>query len=318
MTVAEHTLADVIMVNGTPIDNEAIASEAQNHPMPADKPGWAWQAAAHALVSRTLLLQEARARGLTPQPAELAKGQTETDDEALVRQLLEQVIEPAPVDEAELLQIYNAHPERFRGPSLFEVAHILFAARPEDVAAYEQARQSAQAVLTRLEQQPGRFAAMAAEHSACPSRDSGGLLGQLASGDTVPEFEAALATMDEGSLSQQPVGTRYGYHIIRLDGRVKGSVLPFDSVRPRLREAQEKVQWVRAGRQYMNTLIDRAEVTGIDLSHAPWTDPAVRNQGRLPAAPQTMTTQTVSRQPTGRLDEQVARRRPTVRPRTVS
>lgn len=263
-----------VTVNGVVIPGEAIAAEAQHHPMPKGKPGWAWRAAAQALVLREVLLQEARRREIQPDSHELAPGQWETDEEALIRQLLETALPPARVDEARLRAIYDEAPGRFRGPSLYEAAHILFPAAPDDEAARAAARHRAGLVLDELAREPRRFAAMAAEHSACPSRDSGGLLGQLSSGDTVPEFEAALATMDEGSLSAEPVETRYGFHIIRLDARAKGQVLPFERVLPQLREAQEKAEWMRAGRAYMERLAADATIAGIDLTDAPWFAPA--------------------------------------------
>lgn len=53
-----------VVVNDETIPSAAIAAEAQNHSAPKDKPGIAWRKAAQALTIRTLLLQEARARGL--------------------------------------------------------------------------------------------------------------------------------------------------------------------------------------------------------------------------------------------------------------
>lgn len=259
-----------VSVNGTVITEEAIAAEAQNHPMPKGKPGWAWRAAAQALVLREILLQEARARKLTAEPLESAPGQWETSEEALIRQLLESAIAPAVIDEAALRRIYDQSPDRFRAPALYEAAHILFLAMPGDTRARTQARERASLVLAELHVQPRRFPALAAEHSACESRKSGGMLGQLSSGDTVPEFEAALASMEEGGFSDPPVETRYGFHIIRLDARVRGEVLPFEAVLPHLRAAQEKAAWVRASRTFAESLIKRTDVTGIDLADAPW------------------------------------------------
>lgn len=229
-----------VTVNGVVIPAEAIAEEAQNHPVPKGKPGWAWRAAARALVLREVLLQEAKARQIVPAPVELAEGQWETEEEALIRQLLETAIAPAPVDEMKLRAIYENSPDRFRGPSLFEAAHILFPAPPGDAAARTAARMDAERVLAELQDVPLRFAALAAEYSACPSRSNGGLLGQLASGDTVPEFEAALVGMEEGAISREPVESRYGFHLIRLDAQARGEILPFAAVLPHLREAQEK------------------------------------------------------------------------------
>jgi len=255
-----------VTVNGIVIAAETIAAEAQNHPAPKGKPTRAWQAAARALVLREALLQEAGARGIAPAPIELAEGQWESEEEALIRQLLESVILPAAVDEEKLRALYDDAPGRFRGPSLFEAAHILFPAAPDDAQARAAARQHAEAVLAELHGDPCRFAALAAEHSACPSRANGGMLGQLASGDTVPEFEAALARMEEGTVSAAPVESRYGFHLIRLDARAEGGILPFAVVLPHLREAQEKAAWVRASRAYVEEIADRAEVTGISLA----------------------------------------------------
>ncbi len=130
-------------------------------------------------------------------------------------------------------------------------------------------------VLAELRSDPRRFAALAAEYSACPSRANGGVLGQLASGDTVPEFEAALSKMEEGAISPTPVESRYGFHLIRLDARVRGEVLPFSAVLPQLREAQEKAGWVRASRAYVEDLAGKAVVTGIELTDARETQPGV-------------------------------------------
>ena len=257
-----------ITVNGTTIPAERIAAEAQNHPAPKGKPGHAWQAAARALALRELMLQAAQARGITPAPIEVAPGQVETDEESLIRQLMDAEVTPAPVDEAALRQRYDAAPDRFRSPTLYEAAHILIPVRPDDLAGKAQAKEQAEKLLEQVLARPDSFADLARRYSACSSRDAGGLLGQLTSGDTVPEFEAALEQLDEGRIAPAPVATRFGFHIIRLDARARGSVLPFDAVLPRLREAEQKAAWVRAARAFSERLIEDADVTGIALRAA--------------------------------------------------
>ena len=86
-----------VVVNGETIPSAAIAAEAQNHSAPKDKPGIAWRKAAQAMAIRALLLQEARARGLAAEPLALAPGRWETDDEALIRVLLDEAVLPDPV-----------------------------------------------------------------------------------------------------------------------------------------------------------------------------------------------------------------------------
>lgn len=259
------SLFSEVVVNGETIPTKVIASEAQNHPTPKSKPGLAWTAAARALAIRALLLQEARRRGLAPDPQEVAEGRVETDDEALIRQVLDAAVDPAAPREADLRAAYDASPERWRAPTLYEAAHILFPVRPGDTAALAKSRIEADAVLSEVRRDPRAFDRLAREHSACSSRDSGGRLGQLISGDTVPEFEAALDALAEGATAPEPVASRYGLHIIRLDARAEGAVLPFEAVAPRIRDMLEKVAWAKAARDFTAALVIDAEVTGIAL-----------------------------------------------------
>jgi peptidyl-prolyl cis-trans isomerase C len=90
-------------------------------------------------------------------------------------------------------------------------------------------------------------------------------MGQIVAGDTVPEFEAALDRMDEGEISAEPVTTRFGLHILRLDARAPGAVLPWTAVAPRLRAAAEKAAWVKASRDFARRLADSARIEGLAL-----------------------------------------------------
>jgi len=255
-----------IIVNGTTLSATDIAAEAQNHHAPKGKPGLAWRKAARALAIRQLLLEEAGARGLIPAPRELSPGRTETPQEALIRALLEQVLEPVPVTEAELRAIYDKDPGAYRAPTLFQPAHILFAATPGDEPGRAQARARADVALEVLLDFPGRFGDIARAQSDCSSRDAGGELGQLSSGDTVPDFEAALHAAPVGAVHGKIVETRYGLHILRLDGRAKGAVLPFSAVRARLAEAGEKAGWIRAAHDYVSDLLGDADIQGMDMA----------------------------------------------------
>ena len=92
------------------------------------------------------------------------------------------------------------------------------------------------------------------------------MLGQLGPGDTVPEFEAALRRMDEGGITAEPVLSRFGWHIIRLDAMAEGAPLPYETVRPRIAEAMEKAAWTQAVRDFVSALAAGARITGVDLA----------------------------------------------------
>lgn len=60
----------------------------------------------------------------------------------------------------------------------------------------------------------GDFAALAAEHSDCPSGQQGGDLGSFGRGQMVPEFDEAAFGMEVGATSDVVV-TDFGYHLIK-------------------------------------------------------------------------------------------------------
>ncbi|WP_368185330.1 peptidylprolyl isomerase [Aestuariibius sp. HNIBRBA575] len=255
-----------ITVNGTTISAASIAAEAQNHNAPKAKPGLAWRRAARALAIRQVLIEEARKRGLNPQQQELEPGKFETVEDAQIRELLAEVVNVSADDDATLQATYDKDPDSYRAPSLYQPSHILFAADPGDAETRQAAYNRAIQVLDDLKENPRRFTDFARSESACASKDADGQLGQLTSGDTVPEFERAMDAAPVGAIYDQLVDTRFGIHILRVDERAEGAVLPFETVLPRLQAASEKANWAKAAHDYVSGLLDQADIAGIDLA----------------------------------------------------
>ena len=255
-----------LIVNGELVPQAQIAAEAQNHAAPKGKPGIAWRKAAQAVAIRTLLLQEAARQGLTPAPEEIGPGQFETEEEALIRGLLDTAVVADIPDEADIKAEWEKDPDRFKTPPLWEVSHILVACDPRDEEMCEIAQKRAAGLIELALETPTSFAKLARNNSDCGSKASGGALGQLGPGDTVPEFEAALRGMDEGEITPEPVLTRHGYHIIRMDALGTRKTLPYDAVRPKISEAMEKAAWTRAAQAYVNDLVAGAEITGANMA----------------------------------------------------
>ncbi|CCE09480.1 PpiC-type peptidyl-prolyl cis-trans isomerase [Bradyrhizobium sp. STM 3843] len=252
-----------VSVNGTVIPREAIAREVQNHP--AEKPILAWQAAARALVVRELLLQESARLGVMAEPLRDEEGRSETPEEAAMRALIErEVVTPAP-NEAACLRFYEQNRPRFRTGDLYEAAHILIAVPREQAAARDVARATAETILSSVREDPRRFEELARGRSDCrTSAENGGRLGQITRGQTVEEFEAALSRMREGELSI--VETRFGFHVVRLDRRALGQVMPFELVRDRIADYLAAGVQRRALAQYVSLLAGRAEIRGVGFA----------------------------------------------------
>lgn len=252
-----------ITVNGVVIDRKAIAAEMQNHP--GDDAARALREAATALIVREVLLAEARRLGIVAAPETDAEGRRETEEDALIRELMASEAPVPTADEETLRRYYDNNHRRFVTPPLYAASHILFAARRDEGDAFAAARDKAAALREQLVLQPQRFAEFAQSLSDCPSAKVGGALGQIAPGETTPEFETALDTLSPEELSA-PVETRYGVHLIRLDRKIDGEQLPFEAVKERIADYLAERVERRASAQYISQLIGRAHIDGFDLT----------------------------------------------------
>lgn len=254
-----------IRVNHVAIPAAAIAREVQYQD--GATPQAAWDGAARALVVRELLLQRAAALRITAEP--LVCGKTrETEEEAIIRSLIETEVATPKADEAACRRYFQSNPSRFRSSDLFEPLHILFKAARADEAAYASAHARAETVLAQLHDAPERFEDFARALSDCPSAAEGGRLGQVARGETTPEFEAALLALKPGEISAAPVCTPYGVHLIRLERRVPGVLLPFEQVRDDIASYLETQAHRQAAAQYIGLLAGEARIEGVDMRGA--------------------------------------------------
>jgi len=253
-------------LNAAVISVDEIADEVQNHP--SDRPDVAWREAACALAVRELLLQEARTHDLTPTAQTDDAGRRETDDEALVRALLDEDVVTPKATEDECRRYYDNNLERHRTPDLYEVSHILFSADREDEAAFARATEEARAVIDKLSATPHLFERIAKDRSDCPTGREGGRLGQVTRGQTTPDFERVMVTLSEGELHGDPVATPYGVHVLKLERKASGQVVPFETAHVRIAAYLEEASWRKAAAQYVSLLAGRAKIDGVDIEAA--------------------------------------------------
>ncbi len=255
-----------VRVNGIEIGEEEIRSEMQNHR--ASNPEQAREMAIRALVVRELLVQEAAAENIVAEPRILGDGLKEIEADAAIRALLDEQVSTPRADEAACRRYYDSHREKFSSQTIYEARHILIAATPSNEERRKEARKTASMIIKKLQDNPGIFPELAKTHSACPSKQQGGNLGQLGKGATVAEFETVLFQMDEGQLWPVPVPTQFGYHVIRLDKIIQGEQLPFEAARQKIAAWLEASSWSRAVAQYISILAGKADIQGFDMEGA--------------------------------------------------
>lgn len=249
-----------LTVNGQPIAPQRIAAEMQH--FPGDQFESSWQQAARALIIRELLLQQAQRLALTATAQDKPKGGIETEEDALIRALIEQEVPSCAVPPEQVRRHYDDHPDRFMTPLLHEAEHILIAARRDEADAFAAARARADQLHALLLQAPERFPELARAFSDCASAADGGRLGQLGPGETTPPFETALQRLAPGDISA-PVETAYGFHLIRLLQRGEPRRLPFEAVSAAIAARLAEQAQRRAIARYIAQLIAQADIQGL-------------------------------------------------------
>ncbi|AJY41685.1 peptidylprolyl isomerase [Burkholderia humptydooensis] len=192
------------------------------------------------------LLQQALASGANFE--RLAKSQSEADDAKKGGDLGFKSPSSLPsdvVDAVSKLRPGEVNPALIRVPDGFEIVRLVErrasqnpAASPKIVQTHvrhillrvgegkseSQARQQLIDIRRQIEA-GGDFEKFARTYSQDGSASQGGDLGWISPGETVPEFERAMNTLQDGQVSN-PVRTEYGYHLIQVLGRrdAEGSV----------------------------------------------------------------------------------------------
>ncbi|MCL6730248.1 peptidylprolyl isomerase [Sphingomonas hankyongi] len=252
-----------VRINGVEISPEAIAEEIQHHPAPDAET--AWIEAARALAVRELLLQEARRMGLSAEPSADEAGRSEVAEDALVRALLEEEVVPSKPTDQECLRYYEANVDRFRTPDLFDAAHILLEPEGTDEKAWSSALDSARNIISNIGNGADAFAAAARTRSACASAQQDGSLGQIRRGELVPEVQAGLEALAEGTTAREPIRSRFGWHILRLHRRIAGQTLPFEAVCDRICDMLEARSWSIEATRYVASLAASGTVEGVRI-----------------------------------------------------
>ena len=125
-------------------------------------------------------------------------------------------------------------------------------------------------IIAKLKKDPGLFEKLAMEKSKdAGSKVRGGELGWFDLSRMVPEFGSAVSKLEKGAITQEPVKTQFGYHVIQLEDTRPIEAPPFEEVKPQLAQhlQQQNVQ------KQMEDLKAKAKIEIVD---APAAAPAVK------------------------------------------
>ena len=154
-----------------------------------------------------------------------------------------------------------------------KVSHILIKTplpapgAKEDEKAVADARAKAEEVLKELKA-GGDFAKLAEKYSDDPgSAKSGGELGWIGRGRTVPEFEKAAFSLGKGQTSDL-VKSSYGFHIIHVEDKQQAHLKTLAEVKSEIEAKVKQQKTARATEAAANALLSQARTAGLDAAAA--------------------------------------------------
>jgi len=162
--------------------------------------------------------------------------------------------------EEDLKKYFEDHPERYLEADRAQVRHILMKPASDS----EPDKATTRATLMGFKQkvlEGDDFSDLAEAHSECPSgKESGGSLGWIARGTTVPEFDQAVFDdLETGELSD-PIETSLGFHMIELSEKEIGDPLPFDEVKEGIRDLLTHERKGKALSEFVAQLREKAQI----------------------------------------------------------
>ena len=182
------------------------------------------------VITREIFMQEAQKRGLDV--TDDFKTQMELARQSLlIRELFNEFQKQNPVTDADAKAEYDKFASANTAKE-YKARHILVAKEDE-----------AKAIIASLKK-GGKFEEIAKKSSKDPgSGANGGDLDWAPAGSYVKEFSEAMVALQKGKLTETPVKSQFGYHIIRLDDVREPQLPKFDEVKPQITQqlAQQKL-----------------------------------------------------------------------------
>ncbi len=155
----------------------------------------------------------------------------------------EQYMDKAEVSEDEIKDYYDENPDEFKKEKTVEARHILLKVDPKsNEKDIEKIRKKAEDIM-KMAKEGKDFAELAKKYSQGPSKDKGGYLGTFKKSTMVRPFAEKAFSMKAGEISE-PVRTRFGWHIIKVEKVNEASTVPFEQAKDKIKKklAREKAR----------------------------------------------------------------------------
>ncbi len=187
------------------------------------------QQARDQVVLREIFAQEAERRGIqgTPDFQDQMKLARES---ILIRELFDEYRKKNPVTDAEAQVEYDKFKAQATGTE-YRARHILV-----------EKEEDAKALITQIKG-GAKFEDLAKKNSKdTGSAENGGDLDFAKPENYVPEFSGALVKLKKGEMTDAPVKSQFGWHIIKLEDTREAQFPGFDEVKGQIKQRLEQIK----------------------------------------------------------------------------
>jgi len=222
---------NIALVNGKPVPSSRVDTMVQQMVQQGQQDTPEMRAMIKdELINREVLTQEADKQGVANRPE--VKNQIDLARQSIViRALATEFLVKNPVKDEELKAEYDKFKSQSGGKE-YHARHILVD-KEED----------AKAIITKLKG-GAKFEELAKVSTDSGSGAQGGDLGWAPPAAFVKPFSDAMVALKKGEVTQTPVKTQFGYHVIKLEDERDAKVPAFEEVKGQIAETlqQKKLQ----------------------------------------------------------------------------
>jgi peptidyl-prolyl cis-trans isomerase C len=224
------TAQNLAIVNGKPVPKarlDALVKQAQRAGQQVGPE--VMQQARDQVVLREIFAQEATRLGLAAS-ADYREQMELARQSILIRELFEDYRKKNPVGDDAALAEYNKFKAQASGTE-YRARHILVEKEEEAKALIVQLKAGA------------KFEDLAKKHSKdIGSGEKGGDLDFAKPDSYVPEFGKALVALKKGEMTDAPVKSQFGFHIIRLEETRDAPFPAFEDVKGQIKQRMEQMK----------------------------------------------------------------------------
>ena len=239
--------ANIAVVNGQPITQEKldqfvsllVSKGAQDTPELRAQ-------VKEEMISRLVAVQAAKKAGIENRP-DIKQEVDIARQNILVRTLLADYLKKHPITDAQVQAEYDKIKQEQSGRKEYKVRHILV-----------KDEKTADQLTAEIKAKKITFADAAKKDSIDPgSGKSGGDLGWGPASNYVPEFAKAVENLKNGQMTDKPVHTQFGWHIIQVEDSRPIKFPDLADVKPQI----EQMLHQQALAKYQESLMTAATIT---------------------------------------------------------